>query len=145
MAIARKCHPPQPAVNLLRPVEAGAANGKTTTQNCKEALITEQPYYCCRSEYGGVQVYQAKWLKELDQRRIAALLQCDDWKAGKAWAGGSGEAGSRGAEETEAARGRLWLDDGSCVRLGPAHRNHLWIDDFVSARTHCSRTAHVLN
>ena len=23
-------------------------------------------------------------------------------------------------------RGRLWLNDGSCVRLRPQHRNHVW-------------------
>jgi len=33
-------------------------------------------------------------------------------------------------------RGRLWLDDGSCVRLRPTHRNHVWNYDFVAARTH---------
>ena len=31
-------------------------------------------------------------------------------------------------------RGRLWLNDGSCVRLRPTHRNHVWSYDFVSAR-----------
>ena len=23
-------------------------------------------------------------------------------------------------------RGRLWLADGSCIRLRPEHRNHVW-------------------
>lgn len=23
-------------------------------------------------------------------------------------------------------RGRLWLNDGSCIRLRPAHKNHVW-------------------
>ena len=27
-------------------------------------------------------------------------------------------------------RGRLWLNDGSCVRLRPTHRNHVWSYDF---------------
>jgi hypothetical protein len=33
-------------------------------------------------------------------------------------------------------RGRLWLTDGSCVRLRPEHRNHVWSYDFVEHRTH---------
>jgi len=33
-------------------------------------------------------------------------------------------------------RGRLWLNDGSCIRLRPEHRDHVWAYDFVSARTH---------
>ena len=32
-------------------------------------------------------------------------------------------------------RGRLWLSDGSCVRLRPQHRNHVWAYDFVQDRT----------
>lgn len=31
-------------------------------------------------------------------------------------------------------RGRLWDNNGSCVRLRPEHRNHVWAYDFVSDR-----------
>jgi len=33
-------------------------------------------------------------------------------------------------------RGRLWLNGGSCVRLRPGRKDHVWAYDFVSARTH---------
>ncbi len=33
-------------------------------------------------------------------------------------------------------RGRLWLNDGSCVRLRPQHPNHVWAYDFVMDRTY---------
>jgi putative transposase len=33
-------------------------------------------------------------------------------------------------------RGRLWLNDGSCVRLRPERKDHVWAYDFVSGRTH---------
>jgi putative transposase len=36
-------------------------------------------------------------------------------------------------------RGRLWLNDGSCIRLRPKHRNHVWSYDFIEARTHDGR------
>ena len=42
-------------------------------------------------------------------------------------------------------RGRLWLADGSCVRLRPEHRNHVWSYDFVEDRTHKGRKYRMLN
>ncbi len=41
-------------------------------------------------------------------------------------------------------RGRLWLNDGSCVRLRPEHKDHVWAYDFVSARTHDGRAFKML-
>ncbi len=41
-------------------------------------------------------------------------------------------------------RGRLWLNDGSCIRLRPEHRNHVWAYDFVAERTHDGRPPKLL-
>ena len=41
-------------------------------------------------------------------------------------------------------RGRLWLNDGSCVRLRPEHKDHVWAYDFVTGRTHDGRTLRML-
>jgi len=41
-------------------------------------------------------------------------------------------------------RGRLWLNDGSCVRLRPERRDHVWAYDFVSCRTHDGRPFRML-
>ena len=41
-------------------------------------------------------------------------------------------------------RGRLWLNDGSCVRLRPTHRNHVWSYDFVQDRTHDGKAFRML-
>jgi transposase InsO family protein len=46
--------------------------------------------------------------------------------------------------EKQKPRGRLWLNDGSCVRLRPEHENHVWSYDFVSSFTHDGRTLRVL-
>jgi putative transposase len=62
----RKRHTPEQIVNLLRQTEVGVANGKTTAQGCKDAEITEQTYYRWREQYGGLQVDQARRLKELE-------------------------------------------------------------------------------
>jgi transposase InsO family protein len=39
---------------------------------------------------------------------------------------------------------RLWLADGSCVRLRPTHRNHVWSYDFVQERTHDGKVFRML-
>ena len=41
-------------------------------------------------------------------------------------------------------RGRLWLNDGSCIRLRPQRANHVWSYDFVSGNTHDGRTLRML-
>ena len=41
-------------------------------------------------------------------------------------------------------RGRLWLNDGSCIRLRPRHKDHVWSYDFVMARTSDGRSFRIL-
>ena len=41
-------------------------------------------------------------------------------------------------------RGRLWLNDGSCVRQRAEHPNHVWSYDFVFERTHDNRPLRIL-
>ncbi|WP_298852615.1 IS3 family transposase [uncultured Ruegeria sp.] len=42
-------------------------------------------------------------------------------------------------------KGRLWLNDGSCVRLRPEHRDHVWSYDFVHCRTDDGKAFRTLN
>lgn len=42
-------------------------------------------------------------------------------------------------------RGRLWFNEGSCIRLKPTHANHVWSYDFVHDRTHDGRIFKILN
>ena len=77
-----KKHTAEQIVSLLRQVEVAVASGKTTGQASKEALITEQTYYRWRKEYGGLQVDQARRLKELEQenaklKRLVANLSLE--------------------------------------------------------------------
>jgi transposase len=79
-----KKNTPEQIVCLLRQVEVAVASGKTTPQACKEFLIAEQTYYRWRKEYGGLQVDQARRLKELEQenaklKRLVAELSLDKW------------------------------------------------------------------
>jgi putative transposase len=42
-------------------------------------------------------------------------------------------------------RSRLWLNDGSCIRMRPEYQNHVWSYDFVFERTHDGRSFKMLN
>lgn len=42
-------------------------------------------------------------------------------------------------------KGRLWLSDGSCIRLRAERPNHVWSYDFVEDRTHDGRRHRMLN
>ena len=42
-------------------------------------------------------------------------------------------------------RGRLWLNDGSCVRLRPEHKDHVWSYDFVIDHTEDGKAFKILN
>ena len=73
---------PEQIVTLLRQVEVGLANGKSTPQACKEAEITAQTYYRWWKEFGGLKLDQAKRLKELERenaklKRLVAELSLE--------------------------------------------------------------------
>jgi len=42
-------------------------------------------------------------------------------------------------------RRRLWFNDGSCIRLKPEHKGHVWSYDFVMTRTSDGRAFRILN
>jgi putative transposase len=78
-------------------------------------------------------------------RRITAFLVMAGWKVGKDRVERIWRREGLKVPKKQKPRGRLWLNDGSCVRLRPTHRNHVWSYDFVSVRTHDGRTARALN
>jgi len=78
---------------------------------------------------GAYQVDQAKRLKELEAKnarlkRTVADLTVEGLKV----------------PPKQPKRSRLWLNDGSCIRLAPTHRNHVCSWDFVFDRTRDGRT-----
>ena len=76
--------------------------------------------------------------------QITALLRSEGWavnhkRVERIWR----QAGLK-VPQKQPRRGRLWLNDGSCVRLRPEHRDHVWAYDFVTARTHDGRAFRML-
>ena len=78
-------------------------------------------------------------------RRITALLKRDGWQVGKDRVERIWRREGLKVPQKQKPRGRLWLNDGSCVRLRPERPNHVWSYDFVSAKTHDGRTVRMLN
>jgi transposase InsO family protein len=78
-------------------------------------------------------------------RRITIKLKQAGWQVGKDGVERIWRREGLKVPQKQKPRGRLWLNDGSCVRLRPEHRNHVWAYDFVSAFTHDGRTVRLLN
>ncbi|WP_342111327.1 IS3 family transposase [Methylobacterium sp. SI9] len=78
-------------------------------------------------------------------RRITALLRRDGWtvnvkRVERIWRREGLKVPVR-----QPKRSRLWLNDGSCVRLRPERPDHVWSYDFVEHRTHDGRKYRMLN
>jgi putative transposase len=63
----KKTFAPEQIVAKLRQMEVLLSQGKTVPAACKDAGITAQTFYRWRKEYGGLQVEQAKKMKELQK------------------------------------------------------------------------------
>lgn len=77
-------------------------------------------------------------------RRITALLRHEGWlvnhkRIERLWR----QEGLK-VPKKQPKRKRLWLADGSCVRLRPRHRDHVWSYDFVADRTSDGRSFRML-
>jgi transposase InsO family protein len=78
-------------------------------------------------------------------RRITALLRASGWAVNKKRVERIWRREGLKVPQKQPKRGRLWLADGSCIRLRPEHRNHVWSYDFVEDRTHDGRKFRMLN
>lgn len=65
--MARKKFDAGQIIGHLRTIEVLLSKGKTAAEASREVGITEQTYYRWRKEYGGMQVSQARRLKELEK------------------------------------------------------------------------------
>ena len=79
-----------------------------------------------------------------EYKRITVLLRQDGWhvnhkRVARIWREEGLKVPSR-----QPKRSRLWLNDGSCVRLRPEYPNHVWSYDFAAERTHDNRSFRIL-
>ena len=69
-------------------------------------------------------------------RRITVLLQHDGWKVNHKRIERLWRREGLKVPKKQPKRGRLWLNDGSCIRKRAEHPNHVWSYDFALERTH---------
>ncbi|MDP6513494.1 MAG: IS3 family transposase [SAR202 cluster bacterium] len=78
----RKGHSPEKILNKLRQVEVSVAKGTSVAQAVRDINVSENTYYRWRQEYGGLNLDQARRLKQLEQenarlKRTVAELALD--------------------------------------------------------------------
>ena len=78
-------------------------------------------------------------------RRITATLRSEGWTVNAKRVERIWRREGLKVPHKQPKKGRLWLNDGSCVRLRPEHPNHVWSYDFVEDRTHNGKKFRMLN
>jgi len=77
-------------------------------------------------------------------RRITALLCREGWRVNHKRVERIWRREGLKVPKKQPKRGRLWLNDGSCIRLRPTHRDHVWSYDFIFDRTRDGRAVKIL-
>lgn len=77
-------------------------------------------------------------------RRVHALLGAKGWSVSRSRVERLWKREGLKVPKKQPKRGRLWLTDGSCVRLRPEYPQHVWSWDFVMERTHDGRVLKIL-
>jgi len=108
------------------------------TQRCSDGIIDEEVRLVARiielaSQYG-----------RYGYRRITALLRQEGWKVNHKRVERIWRQEGLKVPQKQPKRRRLWLNDGSCVRLRPEYKDHVWSYDFVTARTGDGRPFRIL-
>lgn len=86
----------------------------------------------------------AKRFGRYGYRRIAALLRNAGWAVNRKRVERIWRREGLKVPQRQPKRDRLWLADGSCIRLRPERANHVWAYDFVEDRTRDGRKFRML-
>jgi len=57
-------------VTLLRQIEVSMVQGKSAPVACRDARISQRSYYRWRKEYGGLEIDQARRMKDLERENV---------------------------------------------------------------------------
>jgi len=109
-----------------------------STQRCRRWIPEEEPRLVSRtlelaSQYG-----------RYGYRRITALLRREGWRVNHKRVERIWRQEGLKVPQKQPRRGRLWLNDGSCLRLRPCWPGHVWAYDFVADRTRDGRPLKML-
>ena len=122
-----------------------AAFGVSPHRACKvlgQARATQRH----RSQFGDNEEALTRAIADLAERfgrygygRMTAMLRGENWRVNQKRVERNWRREGLKVPTKQPKRGRLWLNDGSCIRLRPSRRNHVWSYDFVEDRTHDGR------
>ena len=81
--MARKRFTTEQIIHKLRLAEVEIAKGKLVPEACRQIGVTEQTFYRWRNKYGGLEVSEARKLKELERenselKKMVAELSLDN-------------------------------------------------------------------
>jgi len=77
-------------------------------------------------------------------RRITAMLCSEGWRVNHKRIERLWRKEGLKVPQKQPKRRRLWQNDGSCIRLRPGFRNHVWSYDFMHDRTHDGKAFRLL-
>jgi putative transposase len=77
-------------------------------------------------------------------RMITGLLRIEGWQVNHKRVERIWRQEGLKVPRKQRKRGRIWLNDGSCIRLRPLYKHHVWSYDFVADRTHDGRPLRML-
>jgi len=78
-------------------------------------------------------------------RRVTIMLKEEGWRVNHKRVERLWRQEGLKVPQRQPKRRRLWLNDGSCIRLRPLYPNHVWSYDFVAERTTDGRPIRILN
>ncbi len=132
-----KKHKPEEIIGKLREVEIMLGQHRSTQRKVPfgaddEEALTEDIIALAR-QYG-----------RYGYRRVTALLHAAGWSVNHKRVERIWRREGLKVPQRQPKRGRLWLNDGSCIRLRPEYPGHVWAYDFVEERTHDGRKFRIL-
>lgn len=130
----KKRYTPEENIQHLRTVELDTGKGLAVLDSCRKLGITEQTYYRWKKEYG-----------RYGYRTVTDLVRREGWEVGRDRVYTIRREEGLQVPAKQPKRARLWRADGSCLRLRPVYRHHVWSYDFVADRTHDGRPLRILN
>jgi len=122
------CRPPGPCGRQHRSTQRKVPQGQPD-----EARLTDDIIELAR-EYG-----------RYGYRMITGMLNQSGWRVNHKRVERIWKREGLKVPSIQPKKSRLWLNDGSCVRLRPERPNHVWSYDFVQDRTRDGRTFRMLN
>jgi putative transposase len=158
---ARKNRTPAQIINHLRRAEVELAAGRTVREVCKELGVRERRACRVLGQARSTQrrspkgrpdeaalrhdvVRLAERFGRYVYRMVTGMLRSGGWRVNHKRVERIWRQEGLKVPRRQPKRARLWLNHGSCLRLRPLYRHHVWSYDFVADRTHDGRPLRML-